>query len=376
MNIKNNDYFIKKAKKIHGDKYDYSKVEYKNTKTKVCIICSEHGEFWQTPEHHYAKHGCPVCANRYNALTTEEFIKKAKAIHGDRYDYSKTNYIDYKTKVCIICPIHGEFYILPLQHIGKKARGCPICGKIQKAISNTCTTEEFIKKAKKIHGDKYDYSRVNYIHSTNEVCIICPIHGEFYMSPNSHLQNHGCPICSCNQKLTLTEFVERAKKVHGNKYDYSNSIYYRSDKLIKIICPIHGEFEQKAINHLKGCGCPICKESKLEKEIDEFLIKNNISFERQKKFDWLNNENNLQSLDFYLPDYNVAIECQGIQHFKPSNYFGGEKRFKKQKELDINKFEKCKEHNIKILYFSHHKYEYFKKIINNSNNILNELSNE
>ena len=105
--------FIEKAKKVHGDKYDYSKVEYVNSRTKICIICPQHGEFWQTPNAHLMKEGCPKCkgenVSKVNRRTTNEFIEKAKKVHGDKYDYSKVDYKNNSTKVCIICPIHGEF---------------------------------------------------------------------------------------------------------------------------------------------------------------------------------------------------------------------------------------------------------------------------
>ena len=113
--------FIEKAKRIHGDKYDYSKTEYINATTKVCIICPEHGEFWMTPNNH--THGthpqnCPKCVGGVRS-NTDDFIKKAKELHGDKYDYSKVNYVNNKTKVCIICPEHGEFWVTPSNHINK-----------------------------------------------------------------------------------------------------------------------------------------------------------------------------------------------------------------------------------------------------------------
>ena len=152
------DLFINKAKKVHGDKYDYSKVDYVNSQTKVCIICPEHGEFWQTPAEHVRGKSCPLCANikrgSKKRLTIEEFINKAKKVHGNKYDYSKVEYKNASTKVCIICPEHGEFMQIPMAHIN--GEGCPKCaGKMLK-------TEDIIKKFKQVHGWKYDYSKVEY----------------------------------------------------------------------------------------------------------------------------------------------------------------------------------------------------------------------
>ena len=188
----NTQEFIEKAKKIHGDKYDYSKVEYVHSHTKVCIICPKHGEFWQAPRHHLNGNGCPYCAGKIR-LTTEEFIRRAKEVHGDKYDYSKVEYVHSHTKVCIICPKHGEFWQMPLHHL--KGGGCPNC-----VGNKRLTTEEFIRRAKEVHGDKYDYSKVEYVNARIKVCIICPEHGEFRQTASEHLRGQGCPKCAQEKK--------------------------------------------------------------------------------------------------------------------------------------------------------------------------------
>lgn len=159
---------------------------------------------------------------------------------------------------------------------------------------------------------------------------------------------------------------KKQREYIGNTYDYSKIEYKNQYEKVIIICHTHGEFLQRPIDHLQKCGCPHCNESHLEKEINDFLIKNNINFERQKRFDWLG----LQSLDFYLPDYNVAIECQGIQHFKPIDFFGGEKEYKKTIERDKNKKYLCEQNNIKLIYYTNIEH---KNIITNKNDILNAL---
>lgn len=190
--------FIKKANNIHKSKYDYSKVNYINNRTKVCIICPEHGEFMQTPSSHLSGRGCPQCANNnkltFFNLTTEEFIDKAKNIQGNKYDYSKVKYINAKTKVCIICPEHGEFEQTPSSHLS--GCGCPQCGIKTVAEKKKSTNDEFIIKSNEIHGDKYDYSKVNYITAKDDVTIICPKHGEFEQTPDAHIHGSGCPKCS------------------------------------------------------------------------------------------------------------------------------------------------------------------------------------
>lgn len=196
--------FIEKARKIHGDKYDYSKVDYLNGKTKVIIICPEHGEFLQAPEKHLTGQGCPYCCNTLKG-TKESFIEKARKVHGNKYDYSKVEYKNNKEKVCIICPEHGEFWQDPHNHL--KGKGCPECGKLLLSVSKY-DAESFIEMANVVHKGKYDYSKVEYITAKHKVCIICPEHGEFWQSPWHHLSGCGCPQCSHYSSKAETEIYD------------------------------------------------------------------------------------------------------------------------------------------------------------------------
>ena len=283
-------------------------------------------------------------------LTTEKFVEKARKVHGNKYDYSKVEYKNAHTKVCITCPIHGEFWQIPNDHLN--GCGCPKC-KIDKiTLLKKGTTNTFIEKAKKVHGDKYDYSKVNYINAKTKICIICPIHGEFWQTPNKHLNGEGCIKCgiqnqSNSKKCTIKDFIERAKKVHGNKYDYSKVEYINNKTKVCIVCPEHGEFWQEPSSHIHlKCGCPSCSQSHLENDTYSFLKNEEIIFEQQKKFNWLG----LMRLDFYLPEYNIAIECQGIQHYQPIEFFGGKKAFNDLINRDRLKKQLCEEHNIKMIY--------------------------
>ena len=167
-----NEIFIEKAKKVHGDKYDYSKVEYVNAKTKVCIICPEHGEFWQTPNTHLSGKGCIHCGNASSAkkrkTNIEEFIKKSNIVHNNKYIYTAINYINNKTKIRIICPEHGEFWQRPDHHL--MGCGCPKCMITRIRNILTSNNEEFIEKANKIHKNKYDYSKSNYVNNRTKIC--------------------------------------------------------------------------------------------------------------------------------------------------------------------------------------------------------------
>lgn len=250
--------FIAKAKEVHGDKYDYSRVEYVDSKTKVCIICPEHGMFWQKPNIHLQKKGCLKCGRRRTAIfhskSKEQFLQDAKKVHGNKYDYSKIEYVDRQTKVTIVCPIHGAFTQSPTTHL--QGSGCPKCGNDRTALR--MNDESFIDKAKSIHGERYDYSKVEYVDNKKEVCIICREHGEFWQKPKNHLSGYGCPICSGRKKMRTIDFIKRAKQVHGDKYDYSKAEYKGNTEKVCIICPEHGEFWQQASNHLRGTGCPKC----------------------------------------------------------------------------------------------------------------------
>ena len=196
--------FIVKANLVHNNYYDYSKVEYKNNYTKVCIICPVHGEFWQTPKIHLSGR-CPKCALEKKSLK-ETFVVSANAIHHNKYDYSKVEYTNNKSKVCIICPKHGEFWQNVQSHL--KGFGCPECSKENYESHRKMTQTEFINKANEVHKNKYDYSKVNYKLSTVPVTIICPKHGEFQQQPVVHLRNHGCPKCrSSKGELKLIDLL-------------------------------------------------------------------------------------------------------------------------------------------------------------------------
>ena len=189
--------FIKRANEIHNRFYDYSLVNYVNAKTKVIIKCPIHGEFLQRPDSHLDGKGCLQCLNReinanFNKKTTEQFIEEAKLIHGDKYNYSLVNYKNNRTKIIIICSIHGKFLQTPNAHL--KGCGCQVCNK-SKQGRKPKTTDQFIKEATKVHNNKYNYALVKYKNSQTKIRIICFAHGEFLQTPNAHLSGRGCPNC-------------------------------------------------------------------------------------------------------------------------------------------------------------------------------------
>lgn len=184
--------FAQRGRELYGDKYDYSKVEYKGGDVKVCIICPEHGEFWQLPFNHLRGNQCPKC-NKYRSISKEEFIEKSNIVHNGKYDYSKVDFIDCHTKVCIVCPVHGDFYQTPTGHM--RGFGCKLCANKTISIKNTETLENFLERAERVHGGRYDYSKTEYHGLDKETTIICPIHGEVKTTLQFHLTTCGCPKC-------------------------------------------------------------------------------------------------------------------------------------------------------------------------------------
>lgn len=297
-------------------------------------------------------------------LTTEEIVSKFKQVHGDKYDYSLVVYKGSKTEVEIICPTHGVFRQTPNNHL--KPQDCPLC----KHRGYKYTKEEYINVATLKHNGKYDYSLVDYNNIESEIQIICPTHGVFSQNAHNHLRGSGCPDCAGRKRKTKEAFERDARKIHGDKYNYSLVEYISNKKEVNIICPKHGVFPQKPNKHLLGEGCPSCKHSKLEEEISVFLKFNNIDFKEQYNRQWLG----LQRLDFYLPKYNIAIECQGEQHFIPIEGWGGETTFASIVKRDELKAKKCKENLVRILYYGNKQHQkYDTSLITDKNKLLEEI---
>ena len=345
--------FVEKGKGVYGDKYDYSKVDYKGNKIKVIITCPKHGDWCVTPNNFLRGSECPKCFGTPKH-TQEEFIKKVREIHGYKYDYSCVHYNGLKERVKIICPIHGEFVQFAGAHL--RGGGCSICSigykvfKKEGAITKI-DKETFLERCVKNHKINYDYSLVDFQNSEEKICIICPTHGKFWQGAKYHMKGGNCPKCVGGKRLSREYFIEKAKNIHGDKYDYSKVVYKNYSTKVCIVCSTHGEFLQTPNTHLFGAGCPTCVESYMEGELREILKKNGIKYEQEKGFSWLRFKKKM-FLDFYLPDYNIAIECQGGQHFFPVDLFGGEEFFNKTMERDKLKHELCEQHGIRILYFS------------------------
>ena len=248
---------------MHGSRYDYSRSVYKGSETKLTIICRKHGPFRQSPYNHTSPRvrcGCSKCgrlsaASKQSKFAGEKFVQRARARHGQKYDYSRVGYQDAHTKVCIICPVHGKFWQQADSHIRKC--GCPKCGAARRGKQRSAQANRmFISKARTIHGRKYDYAESHYSLARVSVVIRCPRHGPFLQTPNSHLSGRGCPGCrletlrACFAKSS-TEFRRDARKVHGNRFSYTDDYMNQITPLI-ITCRVHGPFKQLPLNHLKA----------------------------------------------------------------------------------------------------------------------------
>ena len=434
VRLSNKDEFIRKSREIHGDKYDYSKVEYYNNNTPVIIVCPKHGEFLQTPHSHKSGQGCPKCIK----IGKEEFVRRAKEKFGDKYDYSKIDYIDFTTKVCIIHPKYGEFWQKPCCHLSSKSgyvgkekkketlrrksrkeileedffksvKGrnydysetvinkasdkitiiCQKHGKFKQitythmngGICPECllearryTNDMFIEKANSVHGNEYDYSKVDYKDSQAKVAIICHKkdilgneHGVFWQKPNSHLLGHKCPKCNGMKKSTDLWIAEAKSVYPDGKYSFDKVDYKQARGKVIVTCNVHGDFETKAADFLRGHGCPKCQMSKLEAQVEKILQENNIIYELQKKEDWLKG----MSFDFFIPSKNIAIECQGIQHYKEKEFFNKREGLKERVERDSRKRELCKENGIELIYFTEQK---FKKYETSGNLVFTDVN--
>lgn len=303
------DKFIEKAKRKHGEKYDYSLVEYKNSQTQVRIICPIHGEFMQTPNNHLFSHGCAECALMIRAKsktwTTEKFIARAREIHGNRYVYDKTVYIRNTKSVIITCRIHGDFEQTPADHINARAN-CPLCANVKRGKTTRMNLEKFEKAARKVHGDKYTY--LKYRGSKAKAVIVCPKHGAFEQTAERHLRGGGCRICAADlMRKDLLKFITDAQSIHGNKYDYSNVEYVSSHTKVTIVCPKHGMFAMKPMNHLIGQGCPTCWRTKVSSVEEDKLAAAFPNFQRHNRKILRGME-----LDFYDPITRFAVEIDGV----------------------------------------------------------------
>lgn len=248
-------------------------------------------------------------------VTKEEFVDRSTAKHNGKYDYSLVEYKDTHHKVDIICPIHGVFSQRPYAHMSR-GLGCNQCG----IVNRTVTTVEFVERANCIHNNRYDYSQTVYTHNKQRVAIVCTIHGVFNQKPNDHLNGSGCPLCN-NKQSDVVEFIKKAKLIHGDRYDYSCVNYVNNKTAVTIICSIHGPFQQVPDSHInRYCGCRKCgnKISLAEREWLTYLQIPDTPAHRQVRIDI---GGTIVYCDGYNPLNNTVYEFYGDGwHGNPAIY--------------------------------------------------------
>ena len=310
--------WITKAREVHGDKYDYSESIYTLSTKPITIRCPDHGYFTQVANCHTSgKQGCPKCgvekctdSRRY---TTSSFRARMSELFGDSLDFSETTFgTTNKEKVEVKCPTHGKFQRRADQLT--RGQGCPKCGRERVGKVKLIGTDEFVRRAKETHGDRYDYSKVKYINSSTPVTIGCTTHGEFQQKPAYHTLNAaGCPKCGRDKAnnamlVTFDEFVKQSKSVHGDRYTYPEQTLTGTKDDVRIICPEHGEFTQRPNNHTNGAGCPKCWSgtAKWEGELQQMLADAGIEAVTNQRI------LGQKEIDVLIPSLNLGIELHGL----------------------------------------------------------------
>jgi very-short-patch-repair endonuclease len=332
--------FIEMSKKVHGDKFDYSEAVYVNAKTKVKLTCKNGHKIEVTYRSHVKQQSnCVYCVRDKSGIeqktkARDTFVEKSRVIHGNKYNYDKVNYVDSHTKIIIICNEGHEFEQQPTRHLsGQGCKYCnekaiknsePITNVVVPRITNKWTTEKFIEKAKEIHGDKFDYSMVNFISYKKKVVIKCLKEHIFEQAPDGHLRGNDCKQCqdlkNFFRKITNEEFIEKSKQIFINMFDYSKCYYIGSNIKVTLICKEKNhEFEVEPRHHYNSLGCPLCNkttEGKMEKELRQKYPNLKLQF-------FIKNINMIKTypFDFFIKKHNIIVELDGKQHFETVEFF-------------------------------------------------------
>lgn len=407
--------FISRCIIKHDDIYDYSFVVYKGISSKVSIICKNHGIFKQIAKNHKNGQGCPKCSGN-SILTKDEFLSNCD--RGDIYDYSLIDgsirsgkiirVINRETGIIYqqyarhhlnnITPtkMESESVINRMLDIHRYKYSYESPNKILRSTDkiklidnktndiflyrvdkhlqgmrpNKVTLNYFKIKGSEAHSNKYDYSLVEFDGNKDKVRIICQDHGEFIQSVSNHINcGDGCPECAGNGRWDSESLIAEFNKVHFNRYSYSSMNFTTVANKIEIICQYHGIFTQNVNKHLSGQGCKFCNTKSVGEEyIKSYLDINEIEYIRQHGFDTCRHINKL-NFDFYLPEYNMCVEFDGIQHFRPVKDFGGKKGFEDGKLRDVCKNKWCEENKVKLLRIKYNQISEISDIL--KNNLVN-----
>lgn len=377
--------FINKFQiKFPCKKYDFRESEYVNSHEKMKVICDKGHIFYIRPCDLLNGYGCSICGGT-KKMTTEEFIIEANKVHNNYFFYDHCHFINVNSKVIVTCPIHGDFKVKANNHLnGANCKKCTTKGithqitlrKTKNKSTKKLTTDDFKKKLFNVWGNQYVLDNGSVYQGANKsISVLCKKHGMFKITPNHILNGRGCPVCGRNKKKTLTEIInEIREKQPYSDFDYKNVVYKSIHVPIELKCNKCGNTFYNSPSNLiyYQNGCPYCKLSNMEKDIEYFLRENNIEIEQQKSFQWLKSIRNLK-LDFYLPQYNCAIECQGIQHFQKVNFGNGFSDLEENMNRDNIKFNLCEEHGIKIFYYANYHYNFPYKVYEDKRKLLNDI---
>ena len=355
--LKTHEQFIYDLIKVNKEAVNSLKFkrDYINSSTEI-LVEDAYGEVMIKPSS--LMHG--NMPNIRGALNkTSYWTNKAVEVHGDSFDYSKVVYKSSGERIVIICPIHGGFEQKPKRHL--TGRGCPHCSKTRRVEKISSNHEEFINKLKIRNKRAYETLEILEEYKTAMTPLL--VRDKYWLmtvTPNQLLNGSGCYIISALYKTSY--WINMANEKHNEEYDYSKSVYNGTMASITIICDKHGEFTQKAGEHLSGHGCPICKSSNGEREVELVLRKYGIKYNTQYIFDDCKYKNHLK-FDFYIADLNIGIEYDGELHFQSKPFFGGDKTLHDTQTRDSIKNKYCKDNNIKLIRIPYWDYDKIEEIL-------------
>lgn len=358
------EHIKKQSALIHGDQFEYHNLIDLGARrrSRIKLTCKKcKTTFEQRVEKHLGGSGCRACASRAKTggrptISLDEFKYRAALKHADKYDYSEVEFLFVsKEKVKITCrQCNHAFWQSAIGHMN--GRGCRPCKMRGRMGRPTIDLQEFTTRSKIQHGDKYDYSLVEFKLVSDKVTIICPEHGEFQTVARWHMDGYGCVLCgiikqSTNNRLTTDEFIGHAREKHGDRYDYSQTKYVSQKDQVQIICRTHGSFFVSANNHQNGAGCQSCSacSSSGENAVEKFLSDVGVEHEREKGFPGLIGKGHPYWFDFYLPEINTCIEYNGIQHYEPVEFFGGQKALNETIRRDQEKRQWCQTNGVRLI---------------------------
>ena len=344
---------------------NFDELSYVNSRTKVKVKCTKHlHDFLQTPQTLVkGANNCKFCLNEIFAQTNKKpnefYLTELKKVFDGVYDSNKTIFY-HVTNIHIFCEEHG-YFSKDFTSL-KRGYGCPKCKSNKKTSGVRKDTASFIKVAKDIHGDKFNYKHVDYTHGNKAVSIYCnTCKSDFLQKPRTHLSGKGCPTCSLVKnrlpklynRISVEDLSVKCNLIFNNSLDFTDSELTTANEKVTVFCKKCGTYFKQYKGHLvRGVGCQKCskaeKESKPEKLISKLLDELNVLYEREVGFEGCVYKNALK-FDFYLPIINTCIEYQGEQHYKPVGVFGGETAFKLQQIKDDIKRKYCQENQIRLI---------------------------